>query len=316
MVASSLSDAQVEAFLTGAEPVDGDSAGVAEVLNAVKAIAWTDPDVDFSGLFAAAARESRVTPIERFANEHVAPIKDWRPKVMPRVAIAGVALLVFVTMSSGLAYAADGAKPGDWMYGLDRAFEVVGVGGGGASERLIEVEALVAAGAITEGLVHASEVFDGIPASDEAKAALAAAVARLNDGTDGVDLRIAAQVGGLIQYLKMAMDTDAGVDGQYVAAMVREFGAPPIDAPGPRVDPAPPFDPLAPPVDPAPPIDTPAPPVDPGPPVKPLAPPVDPGPPVDTPGPPVDPGPPVKPPGPPVDPGPPVKPPAPGVPTS
>ncbi len=316
MVASSLSDAQVEAFLTGAVPIDGDSAAVAEVISAVKAIAWTDSDVDFSGLFAAAARESRVTPIERFANEHVAPIKDWRPKVIPRVAIAGVALLVFVTVSSGLAYAADGAKPGDWMYGLDRAFEVVGVGGGGASERLAEVEALVAAGAISEGLAHASEVFDGIPASDEANAALAAAVARLNDGTDGVDLRIVAQVGGLIEYLKMAIHTDAGVDGQYVAAMVREFAAPPIDAPGPTVDPAPPFDPLAPPVDPAPPVDTPAPTVDPGPPVEPPAPPVDPGPPVDTPAPPVDPGPPVKPPAPTVDPGPPVKPPAPGGPTS
>jgi len=259
MVASSLSDAQVEALLTGAEPIDGDSAGVAEVLNAVKAIAWTDSDVDFSGLFAAAARESRVTPIERFANEHVALTKDWRPKVMPRVAIAGVALLVFVTMSSGLAYAADGAKPGDWMYGLDRAFEVVGVGGGGASERLAEVEALVGAGAISEGLAHASEVFEGIPASDEAKAALAAAVARLNDGTDGVGFRIAAQVGGLIEYLKMAIDTHEGVDGLAVADMVREFGVPPVDAPGPTVDPGPPVDPLAPTVDTGPPVEPPGP---------------------------------------------------------
>ena len=92
MVVSSLSDTQVEALLAGAVPTNGDSAAVADVLNAVRAIAWTDSDVDFSGLFAAAARESRVTPIERFANEHVAPTKDWLPKVMPRVAIAGVAL--------------------------------------------------------------------------------------------------------------------------------------------------------------------------------------------------------------------------------
>ncbi len=171
-----------------------------------------------------------------------------------------------------MAYAADGAKPGDWMYGLDRAFEVVGVGGGGAPERLVEVEALVDAGAISEGLLHASEVFDGIPASDEANAALAAAIARLNDGTDGVDLLIAAQLGGLIEYLKMAMDTDAGVDGQYVAAMVREFAAPPIDAPGPTVDPAPPVDPPGPTVEPGPPVDRPAPTVEPGPPEEPPGP--------------------------------------------
>ena len=277
MGVSSLSDAQVDAFLTGALPSDGDSAAVAEVLSAVRAIAWTDSDVDFSSLFAAAARESRVTPIERFADERVALTKDWRPKVIPRVAIAGVALLVFVTVSSGLAYAADGAKPGDWMYGLDRAFEVVGVGGGGAPERLVEVEALVGAGAISEGLLHASEVFDGIPASDEANAALAAAMARLNDGTDGVDLVIAAQLGGLIEYLKIAMDTDEGVDGQYVADMVREFGAPPVATPGPTVNPGPPVEPRGPTVDSGPPVDAPAPTVHPGPPVDAPAPTVHPG---------------------------------------
>ncbi len=285
MGVSSLSDDQVEALLTDAVPTYGDLAEVAEVLNVARAIAWTDSDVDFSGLFVAAARESRVTPIERFANEHVALTKDWRPKVIPRVATAGVALFVFVTVSSGLAYAADGAKPGDWMYGLDRAFEVVGVGGGGAPERLVEVEALVDAGAISEGLLHASEVFDGIPASDEANAALAAATARLNDGADGVDLLIAAQVGGLIEYLKMAIDTHEGVDGLAVADMVREFGAPPVDAPGLTVDPGPPFDPLVPPVHSGPPVDTPAPPVDTGPPVQPPGPTVDTGPPVEPPGP-------------------------------
>ena len=99
MGVSSLSDAQVDAFLTDAVSTYGDLAAVAEVLSAVRAIAWTDSDVDFSGLFAAAARESRVTPIERFADQHVAPTKDWLPKVMPRVAIAGAALVVFVTLA-------------------------------------------------------------------------------------------------------------------------------------------------------------------------------------------------------------------------
>jgi hypothetical protein len=183
-------------------------------------------------------------------------------------------------------------------------------------KRLVEVEALVDAGAISEGLLHASEVFDGIPASDEANAALAAATARLNDGADGVDLLIAAQVGGLIEYLKMAIDTHEGVDGLAVADMVREFGAPPVDAPGLTVDPGPPFDPLVPPVHSGPPVDTPAPPVDPGPPVDTPGPPVDTGPPVQPPGPTVDTGPPVQPPGPTVDTGPPVEPPGPGGPTS
>ena len=77
MVVSSLSEAQVEAFLADAVPTYGDLAAVAEVLSAVRAIAWTDSDVDFSGLFIAAARESRVTPIERFADEQ-SPKWRWR----------------------------------------------------------------------------------------------------------------------------------------------------------------------------------------------------------------------------------------------
>jgi hypothetical protein len=41
-----------------------------------------------------------------------------------------------------MAWAADGAVPGDWYYGLDRALESVGIGAGGAAERLQEVAAL------------------------------------------------------------------------------------------------------------------------------------------------------------------------------
>jgi hypothetical protein len=66
-----------------------------------------------------------MAPIERFANEQVISSAKRRSQLVQRVAIAGAAFLVFVTMSSGLAYAADGAKPGDLMYGLDRAFEAV-----------------------------------------------------------------------------------------------------------------------------------------------------------------------------------------------
>ena len=40
------------------------------------------------------------------------------------------------------------------MYGLDRTFKAVGFSNGGATERLAEVEALIAAGAVADGSHH------------------------------------------------------------------------------------------------------------------------------------------------------------------
>ena len=67
MVASSLSDSQAEALLAGSMG-SGDLESVAGVLAAVRELARPDPEADFSALFVVAARESRVTPIKRFAN--------------------------------------------------------------------------------------------------------------------------------------------------------------------------------------------------------------------------------------------------------
>ena len=56
-----------------------------------------------------------------------------------RLADAAVvtAATVFLGGTSGLAIAADGAKPGDPLYGIDRAFEAIGIGAGEAEERFV-----------------------------------------------------------------------------------------------------------------------------------------------------------------------------------
>ena len=276
MVALSLSDSQTEALLTGSIGADRDLESIAGVLAAARDLAQPDPEADFSALFAVAARESRVTPIERFANEHSIVSAQRRPQLIQRVAIAGVALLVFVTMSSGLAYAADGAKPGDLMYGLDRALEIVAIGGGGATERLAEVEALIAAGAVADGLRHAAAVLDGHPDSNEARAALNAAAARFEDAADSPRSQ-AAQVSGLITYLQGAVASGDGVDGQTVAGMVGNLGRPQADPAGPPADRGSQGDPGGPPADSGSQADPGGPPADPGSQADPAGPPADPG---------------------------------------
>jgi hypothetical protein len=165
---------------------------------------------------------------------------------------------------SGVALAADGAKPGDLLYGLDRALEAVGVSNGGASERIAEVEALIDAGAIADGLDHVSTLLGGNQARDQARAALEAAAAQFNETAENPGPN-AAQPIALINYLRAAVASGEGVDGQAVADMARELDSSPGDPACPPLDPGPHRDPAGPLPDPGPHRDPAGPLPDPGP---------------------------------------------------
>ena len=71
------------------------------------------------------------------------------------------------------------------LYGLDRAFESVGIGNGGAGERLGEAQALVAGGDAPAGLIHAAKVVAKTPAGQTAAPAIEEAATRLENGPVG-----------------------------------------------------------------------------------------------------------------------------------
>lgn len=71
-------------------------------------------------------------------------------------AVVGSAVIA-VGSFSGVAYASNGAAPGDTLYGLDRALENVGLGDGGLEERFTEVGDLMEDGLVDEGLSHGAE---------------------------------------------------------------------------------------------------------------------------------------------------------------
>jgi hypothetical protein len=147
------------------------------------------------------------------------------------VAVGAAALLMLVVSSSGLAFAANGAKPGDLLYGLDRAAEVIGIGDGGADERYAEAQALVAAGEMPGGLALASEILDRIPGGDQAKPAVAEAAARLEHEPTGPASQAASQVGALLKIIHDG--TIAGVvDIPTVSSLAQEIGGPPGVPPG------------------------------------------------------------------------------------
>jgi hypothetical protein len=130
-----------------------------------------------------------------------------------------------------VAIAADGAAPGDALYGVDKALERVGIGDGGAAERLQEAADLATAGQLARGLEHAAEVVaashegESGHVSNAASEALLAAAQRVgtivapNGGTTSEQDTAVAKV---LTYLS---DNVGDVDGRYVAELSQMIGA-------------------------------------------------------------------------------------------
>ncbi len=148
-----------------------------------------------------------------------------RPSLIGRLrtrAAAVTAALVLMFGGGGAAFAANGAAPGDLLYGLDRALEAVGIGNGASAERLEEVKTLVEQGHADHGLEHATNIVSEDPG---AQAALLAAAERIS----GLDKAAAHEsVAPLLTYLS---ENVGSVDGATVADLARAVGG--NDAPGP-----------------------------------------------------------------------------------
>lgn len=141
-----------------------------------------------------------------------------------RVAFAAALVVVALGSFGGVSYAANGAAPGDFLYGLDRALERVGIGNGGASERITEAFSLVSSGHPAHGLEHAATV---VP--DEAGGrALQEAAINVPASADFQVEVFEEDVLALLSYLK---ENVGHIDGATVAEYAREIGKP-ADTPG------------------------------------------------------------------------------------
>jgi hypothetical protein len=88
-----------------------------------------------------------------------------------RLVMAVVALGV---VGGGTALAADGAVPGDALYGIDRFAETIGLDAGGAAERLEEAQSLVLRGDHGEAVELAQEAVEELAADSSESAAVRA----------------------------------------------------------------------------------------------------------------------------------------------
>ena len=148
-----------------------------------------------------------------------------------------------------MALAANGAAPGDALYGLDRALERVGIGSGSTNERLDEAVVIAAQGRSGEAVDHAIEALSR-NSGDSAAVAIGALTVASENLVHIQDTAHAAstaniRVSALLTYIAENIGKDVGTDGrefgQGVAQLARDIGEGdgPTGAQDPAVAPAP-----------------------------------------------------------------------------
>jgi len=146
-------------------------------------------------------------------------------KARTKILVALGSVVVLLAAFAGVAYAADGAIPGDTLYGFDCALEKAGLGDGGLQERLREAEQLCVSGDMEAGLNHAAMAVAnqaGLDQGGQGNGALNAAANAVQASNQGESEQVRARVAEMLQW--MAQTENQGEDfGQGVAERAREI---------------------------------------------------------------------------------------------
>jgi hypothetical protein len=188
-----LDRAGVEHLLSGKVPEDSSLGRLPSVVEALRRVGGTVPaEAQVQRFAAEAAKLVPDTPGRPPSRALRVRGVLGRPglRFSPRLAGAFAALVVTLSAFGGLAYAANGAVPGDALYGLDLALEKMEIGDGGLQERLTEASQLVERGQAQEGLNLASDAITRWAEADEAiRAAADALRAAVDAAADNEDLQ-------------------------------------------------------------------------------------------------------------------------------
>jgi hypothetical protein len=226
-----LLDREIEKLLTGAPVEDRSLALLTPLVESLRSSAGHRPQESDVRIFAARA----ATVVSERSHHHADAVASRRRRakvgLTPRLAAATLAVLLVPAMA-GAALAADSAIPGDPLYGIDRAFEAVGIGAGSTEERLAEAAQLADGGRSQEAIDHALLALqtDGDTTNAVAEEALETAVGQVAGA--GVER---AEVLALLSYISENVGKGVGADGrefgQGVASLARAIGGGPEDQP-------------------------------------------------------------------------------------
>jgi hypothetical protein len=146
-----------------------------------------------------------------------------------KLAVVVTSAVVAAGGLTGVGFAANDAAPGDVLYGLDCAMESVGLGDGGAQERIHEATELVERGEVEQGLNHAAQAAQsqvGLDENGQAMGALTAASNAVRNGThaanQGEASQIQARVAEMLQWMSATMADGGGSQSQEFGQGVTE----------------------------------------------------------------------------------------------
>jgi hypothetical protein len=145
---------EIELLLRGTPTISEDLADLEVFVASLSGQVERPADVGYMATaLAATARASRRSP---------------RPALRRIMALAASVAVLFAL--SGVAMAADGAVPGDLLYGVDRAMERIGIGDGGVDERIVEFDALIERGQHQDAFDMLDEFAESAAVSEASRA--------------------------------------------------------------------------------------------------------------------------------------------------
>lgn len=224
------SDEQAEALIRGEEPQDPDLVDMADLLGSLRSLRHGEiAEETVDRHVAMIAREASVSPRVGSSPELIRPSNAPRTRrrlvlssllssMLVKVFAASVAV---AAVGTGLGVAADNAVPGDALSGLDRAMESVGLGDGGAAERLEEAQSLVDID--LPGAVGIAGESVGTLGDEDAAAALLEAADRIRNAGAEQSQPTREAVGSLLDLISQQL-ADDGLVGADIAEAARAIG--------------------------------------------------------------------------------------------
>lgn len=182
---------------------------------------------EFAEIAARMARSGEGGPARR--------IRTGYPPLIPRLATAALAVVLAIGLT-GVAVAADTARPGQPLYAIDRALERIGINDGGLGERIEEANQLAATGSPSEALDHLADSL--VTMSAGAADALQSAAAKVRDGgtDDNPSQHVREDVASMLEWMS-GSDVSGREFGEEVSQRARNIGQSPPEPAG-KPDPA------------------------------------------------------------------------------
>lgn len=220
----------IDNLLMGAVPRQGRLAALIPLVAGLRRFASLVPSDEKTSSFASrAATLAHQTPVRPVATGGIHEEPGPRqPRHRPRLALATATLVAMLSVSAGIAYAANAASPGDTLYSLDLAMEDMGIANGGLHERLAEANKLVLRGHLHEGLATAANAIARHAPNDalakHAVQALLDAAQAVSAPADAQSFTVRARVARRLQLLAT---TDLGDNefGQAVSALAHDLSS-------------------------------------------------------------------------------------------